>query len=297
MIRTGRMAVTVEQSYAYCQALARREARNFYYSFLALPRDRFRAMCALYAFMRVTDDLADSTTEVESRRAALETWGEAVRLALGGERQDHAALPALADAVRRYRVPRQYLEEVITGVRMDLERGTYQTFDELAGYCYHVAGAVGLACIHIWGFHDQRALQAAVDCGLAFQLTNILRDVREDALRGRLYLPLEDLAQFGLAARDLPPEAGDRRVRDLMAFEAFYASARQLANYLDPCGRPVLEIMLAIYGGLLDEIERRDFDVFSRRVELGRFKKWCAVARAFARAKWPALFGGARRAV
>jgi phytoene synthase len=291
------MPDALRQSYGYCQALARREARNFYYSFLTLPRDRFRAMCALYAFMRVTDDLSDSGASMHSRGAALDDWQAQLRSALAGEAPGHPSLPALADAVARYNVPARHLEEVITGVRMDLRCPRYESFEDLSRYCYHVAGAVGLACIHIWGFRDQRAIPAAIDCGLAFQLTNILRDVREDAQRGRLYLPLEDLARFGLEPEEVSDGAADPRVRQLLAFEAgrarqYYAKARLLVDHLEPCGRPVLETMLAIYGGLLGEMERRGFDVFSRRVELSRARKWRLVLRAAARAGWLRLWGG-----
>jgi phytoene synthase len=294
------MVISVSESYDHCRALARKTARNFYYSFLTLPRDRMRAMCVLYAFMRVTDDLGDSDLPQAVRKADLSSWRERfVRACETGE-CEHPVLPALADVMRRYHVPIQYLLDVIAGVEMDLEPVGFETFERLADYCYHVAGAVGLACIHLWGFHDERALAAAVDCGTAFQLTNILRDLSEDAARGRLYLPREDLDRFcvtadELAGGNLNGKARHERFEELMRFEVarareYYARARALDEYLDPPGRPILEAMLRIYGGLLDEIERRRYDVFTRRIELSRWRKICLTAQTVARHKLQALF-------
>jgi phytoene synthase len=178
---------------------------------------------------------------------------------------------------------------------MDLRPVAFETFDRLADYCYHVAGAVGLACIHLWGFHDERAVAAAIDCGTAFQITNILRDLREDAARGRVYLPQEDLARFDLSADDLAQGRRDERFERLMQFEVarareYYARARPLYDYLDPPGKPILETMLRIYGGLLDEIERRRYDVFTRRVELSCGRKLYIAGRVLLRQKLRSIF-------
>jgi phytoene synthase len=215
---------------------------------------------------------------------------------------DHPVLPALIDVIRRYRVPVQYLLDVIAGVEMDLQPVSFESFERLADYCYHVAGAVGLACIHLWGFHDERAVGAAVDCGTAFQLTNILRDLREDAGRGRIYLPREDLDRFHVTPDELAGTSRNggchsERFERLMQFEVarardYYARARALYDYLDPPGKPILEAMLRIYGGLLDEIERRRYDVFTRRVELSRWRKICVTAHILARHKWHAFIHG-----
>jgi len=288
------MACSVAESYQYCQALARQTARNFYYSFLALPRDRRPAMCALYAFMRVTDDLGDCDRPAPERAADLARWRESLISACETSQAEHPVLPALADTVRRYQLPVKYLLDVVTGVETDLQPVAIDTLSQLADYCYHVAGAVGLACIHLWGFHDERALPAAIDCGMAFQLTNILRDLAEDAGRGRVYIPAEDLERFGLSAADLHSGGRDADARarffQLMEFEVartreYYARARLLFDYLDPPGRPILETMLRIYGGLLDEIERRRYDVFTRRVELSRARKLLIVADVLVRSK------------
>lgn len=297
--------VSLDESYEYCVALSKRTARNFYYSFLTLPRDRFRAMCVLYAFMRVTDDLGDEPDRIAppetnaqqpaARAAGLAAWRQSLRRALDEAAFDHPALPAVADLLRRYAIPRELLEAVISGVEMDLGEVSFNTFPELETYCYHVAGAVGLACIHIWGFHDERARTAAIDCGTAFQLTNILRDVKEDALLGRLYLPREDLARFGCTAADLSRGVQTEAFPALMEFEVrrareYYRRARTLFPFLDPPGRPILETMIGIYEGLLDEIERRQYDVFTRRVQLSRWRKLAIAGRAIARHKLRRLF-------
>jgi phytoene synthase len=305
-VKAGR-ELSLAESYDYCRRLARSTARNFYYSFLTLPRDRRQAMCVLYAFMRVTDDLGDSDEPRAVREAGLARWETSLLRACSSGACDHPVLPALVDVTRRYLIPVDYLLDVIAGVEMDLEPVAFATFDQLADYCYHVAGAVGLACIHLWGFHDARAPAAAIDCGTAFQLTNILRDLAEDAARGRCYLPREDLDRFQLTPADLAGKslasggtagAGrDERFEKLMQFEVarardHYGRAAALSGYLDRPGKPILETMLRIYGGLLDEIERRRYDVFSRRVELSACRKICLVAQTLARHKLHAFFHG-----
>lgn len=283
-------ATPLDESRAYCRALTRRTAHNFQFSFLALPRDRRDAMCALYAFMRITDDLVDDeAVPLTERCERLSAWREAVSAALSGAPTTQPALPALADVVQTYRIPTSYLFDVITGVSRDLDPRAIATFAELADYCYHVAGAVGLCCIHIWGFRDAEAIPLAIDCGLAFQLTNILRDIAEDSRAGRCYLPAEDLERFGVTRDDLSAGRVDEKIRALMQFEcdrarACYERARGLFPLLEPRGRPVLRVMLDLYGGLLRELERRRFDVFSRPVHLPRWKKLWFVGRALV---WP----------
>ncbi|MBW3539707.1 MAG: phytoene/squalene synthase family protein [Planctomycetes bacterium] len=279
------MSPSLDESYVWCRELAKARAGNFYYTFLTLPRSLRRDMCALYAFMRVSDDIGDADgAPVAQRGDELARWQRALRDALSGTGYEHAALPALADVVARRGIPPKYLDDVIEGVRMDLAPGEIETFADLQRYCYHVAGAVGLCCIHVWGFRDEAALAPAVDCGLAFQLTNILRDLREDAAMGRVYLPREDLERFGYAPADIAAGRRDERFRRLMAFEierarGYYRSAARLVPMLAPSGRAILAAMLRVYGGLLDEIERRDYDVFSRRVSLPRHRKlWIAAS-------------------
>lgn len=283
-------------SYRFCQELAKRTAGNFYYTFLTLPRERFEAMCALYAFMRITDDLGDSDESLESRREALARWRQSLTVAVADGRGDHALHPALVAVLRKYQVPAAYLHDVITGVEMDLRPVVFATFPDLERYCYHVAGAVGLACIHIWGFHDERAKAAAIECGLAFQLTNILRDLAEDADKGRMYLPAEDLARFNYGADEIAQRVRDERFQQLMQFEtdraqSYYSRAGRLLLYLDPPGVPIFEAMLGIYGGLLKAIVRRRFDVYSSRVRLSRWRKTFIAARALVKHRLRRLWG------
>ena len=271
--------VALAESFAYCRSLTRRRAGNFYFSFLTLPRERFRAMCALYGFMRLCDDIGDDPHSSPARkRAQLTHWRHALEEALEGSCAAHPVFPALVQTVRRYDIPPEYLRDVIAGVQTDLTCTGFETFDELRQYCYQVAGAVGLCCLHIWGFHDERAIPRAVDCGTAFQLTNILRDVGEDAAMGRLYLPRADLRRFDLAEEELHKGHPSEPFRELMRFEVqrarqYYGKARQLFEWVDRPGHPILDAMLRIYGGLLDEIERRDYNVFTHRVRLSRWKK------------------------
>jgi phytoene synthase len=270
---------SLKESYSWCRRCTRRSRSNFYLSFFTLPPHLFRDMCVLYAFMRVTDDLGDDPTiPVAARPALIDRWRAQVEQALDGGGFEHPALPALADIVMRHGVPREYLFAVIDGIRRDLDPRGFETFAELSEYCYQVAGAVGLCCLHIWGFTDARALGLAVDCGLAFQLTNILRDVAEDARMGRCYLPREDLRRFGLATDDLRLGTSAARFRDLLAWEAvraraYFASAQGLVPLCSRAGRPILDAMLRTYAALLDAIEASGYDVQERRIEVGRWRK------------------------
>ena len=282
---TGQLTPTVRrsltQSYAWCERLARTQAGNFYHAFRLLPAKKRRAMCALYAFMRVADDLTDGPENVEEKRRALADWRRQLDDALAGV-YHHALHPAFHHTVTQHGIPRRYLEDVLDGVGMDLDADHYDTFADLYRYCYRVASAVGLACIHIWGFADARALEYAEAAGIALQLTNILRDLGEDAARGRVYLPREDLERFGYRIEELQRGERNERFRELMRFQvgrsrSYYEAAAPLAGLLDPAGRAVFLVMLRTYRGLLEAIERRDYDVFRSRVRLSRLRKlWLA---------------------
>jgi phytoene synthase len=276
--------VSAARSYALCERLARRAAGNFYHAFRLLPAGQRKAMCALYAFMRIADDLADGPEDVAEKRAGLEEWRRRLHEALAGV-PTHPVHPALCDTVRRYGVPTGHLEAVLDGVAMDLDTDHYDTFSDLYSYCYRVASAVGLACIHVWGFEGERACEYAEAAGVALQLTNILRDLGEDAARGRVYLPLEDLERFGYRAEELRRGVCDERFRALMRFEVaraqgYYEAALPLAESLRPAGRAVFLVMLRTYRGLLDAIVRRGYDVFGSRVRLSRWRKLWLAARA-----------------
>jgi phytoene synthase len=308
------MPDSLANSRRYCQQLARRSGRNFYFTFLTLPRALFGDMCVLYAFMRLTDDIADNDqTSLESRKLCLSLWRQRLNEALDSgsstpqrlelpenvrhddagfvDHEAQAVLPAVAELIQRRNIPPGLLHDVVDGVESDLAPRVFHNFGELGWYCYQVAGAVGLCCIHVWGFRDQAATQPAIDCGTAFQLTNILRDLQEDAQANRVYLPLEDLERFGCTTEHLREGRRDERFRKLMAFEVrrardFYRSGAELHTQLERPGRAILSAMFRIYGGLLDEIERRDYDVISRRVSLSRTRKAALAARSLL---WPVM--------
>ncbi len=280
----------LSQSYLFCEALARREAGNFYHAFRLLPRPQRRAMSALYAFMRVTDDVADEPGELERKQTALKTWRRQLDEALAGQ-YTHPLHAAFHHAVQTYGIPREYLEAVIEGVGMDLMPLRFATFEELYVYCYRVASVVGLSCIHIWGFTDEKAKDYAEAAGIAFQLTNILRDLGEDAGRGRVYLPREDLDRFAYSEESLRRGERSPAFRDLMAFEAerarrFYDQSRPLTELLYPAGRAVFQVMSRTYHGLLDAIAAADFAVFDRRIRINRWRKFWWVVQAL-----PVRFG------
>jgi len=272
----------LDQSYAYCRGVARSRAKNFYYSFLLLPRAQRASMCAVYAFMRYCDDLSD---EPGASKEPLERWRIALDHALAGQYDGHPALPAFDDTVKRYRIPHQYFHEMIDGVSSDLTPRQMQTFDQLYRYCYQVASVVGLTTIHIFGFDQPEALRLAEECGVAFQLTNILRDVREDAERGRIYLPYEDLTRFGVNAEDLQAGKQSPEFIELMRFEAararaYYEKSQPLLAMVHKPSRPSLWALIEIYSRLLKKIEASGYDVLSHRIALSTAEKCWVVLRA-----------------
>lgn len=272
----------LEASYRHCERVARRRARNFYYSFLALPRPKRRAMCALYAFMRECDDLSDGE---RASREALAQWRQQLEEALAGGTPPHPLWPAFADTLRRYRIPHECLFGMIEGVASDLEPRRFETFDELYRYCYLVASVVGIATIHVFGFSDPRAPQLAERCGIAFQLTNILRDVGEDARNGRVYLPREDMERFGVTESMLAAPAVSAELRRLLAFEAAraracYEEAEPLIGMVDADSRHALWALVEIYRRLLARIEQRGYEVLASRVRLPAIEKTAIAVRA-----------------
>jgi phytoene synthase len=272
----------LEDSYAYCRRVARTRARNFYYSFVLLSRAQRNAMCAVYAFMRYCDDLSD---EPGSNLASIEQWRAALDEALEGRYGAHPVLPAFHDTVSRYRIPPRYFHEMIDGVASDLEPRTFETFEQLYRYCYQVASTAGLTTIHILGFESPQALPLAEKCGIAFQLTNILRDIREDAARGRIYLPAEDLARFGVTGDDIRGGVRTPEFIDLLDFETararqYYKESQPLVGLVDRRSRASLTALISIYSRLLDRIERSNYDVFTRRISLSAWEKSWIVVRA-----------------
>jgi len=271
------MKDALHESYRVCHSLARRSGSSFYLSFFLLPRKKRLAMCALYAFFRLADDISDEPGEVGAKGKAICDFRRQLDQMTRGK-FEHPVFPALADTVERYNIPLELLQATLEGVEMDLTKSRYVSFEELETYCYRVASAVGIACVHVWGFTSDAALKPAKDCGLAFQLTNILRDLREDAQRDRIYLPTEDFAQFGY------PEASLLRQEQHASFDAFmrfeidratryFQSSRDLYSWLEPDGRKVFGAMWSTYHELLLEIKRDPSQVLQRRISLSKWQK------------------------
>jgi phytoene synthase len=271
--------MTLEESYAHCRRVAKTRAKNFYYSFILLPRDQKNAMCAMYAFMRYCDDLSD---EAGASAAAIAGWRNALTAALAGNAEAHPLWPAFMDSVTRYKIPHEYFYEMIEGVLSDIEPRRIATFDELYQYCYKVASVVGLTTIHIFGFDSPEALPLAEKCGVAFQLTNILRDIREDADLGRQYLPTEDLERFHVSPENLVPSPN---FIDLMRFQAararrYYDESAPLLQLVHARSRSSLWALITIYSRLLDRIVKSEYDVLSHRISLSKWEKSWIVIQA-----------------
>ncbi len=315
----------LEAAYAYCRAIARREARNFYYAFCVLPPHKSNAMCAVYAFMRKADDLADDESlSLEARREAMASWTANWRASRSAERITDPIFLALHDSQQRFAISDELLEKLVQGTTLDLQpiqtgvtrvtvgsegsgadtgahRGVpvgqapianaldvYDTFDGLYRYCYLVASVVGLVCIRIFGYTDPRAEELAERTGIAFQLTNILRDVREDAQRGRIYLPADDMRQTGSSAESVCTACAgsplDRATRALLQLEIeraqqYYRSAADLIPLLDKDARPAMRVLAQIYHELLDRIAANPAAVFRQRVSLSTARKLTILAR------------------
>ena len=344
---------SLARSYDFCRAVAKSRAKNFYYSFLVLPAERRRAMCAVYAFMRHCDDIvdeesgetetagesgengqtgetgtADRLSRLKACREILDSAYNGVAAAdsahdgtptgdsaydgtptgdsahdgvaaadsahdgtsAGGDvtSADDGMLPAFSDTVRRFDIPRAYFDAIIDGAEMDLTVTRYATFADLYQYCYRVASAVGLVCIRIFGYQGEDAERYAESCGIAFQLTNILRDIQEDAGMGRVYLPQEDLDAFGYPEENLRNGLFNDQFRRLMGFQverarSFYDEALPLLPLVQPSSRACLATMIGIYRACLEEIPRRQYDVYSQRIGLSPWKKLSITARALIR--------------
>jgi phytoene synthase len=302
--------VSIDEAYVVCSAIAKREAKNFYYAFRVLPEHKRNAMCAVYAFMRRADDISDEETmPIAERRQVMAQWLAAWRAARQSGVSDDPVFIALNDTQQRFAIPDALLEDLVRGTTMDLEDvqpgvtmlsdpmaagpalQVYESFDGLYRYCYLVASVVGLVCIRIFGYTDRRAELLAEKTGVAFQLTNILRDVKEDAERGRIYLPLEDLQSNHIGVEQLlrvvrgqlPADV----VANVLALEAarareYYAAAQELLPLIDRDSRAALWVLVTIYRGLLERIVARNYDVFSERVSVPGSRKLMILAQGMA---------------
>ena len=288
--------ISTAGSYEACLQIAKASHSNFYYAFFLLPKSRRDGIVALYAFMRLIDDVADEGDDLTVKQRGLAKWRAALDAAVTGStsfaeltpsQPEGAAevLPALVDTMRRYKMPARYLHDLISGAEMDLTVRDYPTFDRLREYCYRVAGTVGLTCTHVFGFTDQRALDLAEKLGLAFQLTNIIRDVHDDYALGRVYIPQEDLDRYNVAPSDFGRSEATLGVRELLRFEADrawqnYKEGAELLSLIDPESRGTLWLLTHTYSALLARIESLDFAVFGERVRLSRAEKMLFIAQA-----------------
>jgi len=290
----------LSHAYAVCRGIARRSAKNFYYGFLVLPSDKRDAFCAVYAFMRHADDISDDpAVDVKEKWQKLSEWLEAAKAVFSGKSTDDPVLMAVADAQKTFKIPVDLFEKLVHGTSLDLEITATpeapaivcKTFEDLQNYCYYVASVVGLVCIHIFGYDDPKAELLAEDCGLAFQLTNIIRDVKEDSSLGRIYLPDEDLQRFQLGPQQLSPtslgtETKPEQLKPVLEFEAdrarrYYESAKWLMELIEPDSRAALWVLVEIYSRLLKKIAERNYDVLTERVRLTTWEKLAVLSRGF----------------
>jgi len=299
-------AETLEAAYQECRTIAKREAKNFYYAFRVLPQSKMNAMCAVYAFMRKADDISDDESQtIQQRRDAMNAWLDEWRAARLIPEPNDKVFHALNDAQIRFNISDALLEDLVRGTCMDLYLGEgagntvdlgdglqgYETFDDLYRYCYLVASVVGLVCIHIFGYSDPAAELMAEKTGAAFQITNILRDIKEDADRKRIYLPQDILREFNVTNAEIlelsagrPMKPNEKAMIMALSVQAweYYASGRELIPLLDADSRACMWVMLEIYSGLLAKIDQRQGDVFTERVAVPTSQKIFALLRGAA---------------
>jgi 15-cis-phytoene synthase len=301
-------------AYAHCRAIAKREAKNFYYSFVALPHHKSDAMCAVYAFMRKSDDISDDESlTLDQRRAAMAEWTAGWRASVYGRTSDPILL-AVHDTQSRFGIPDELLEQLVAGTTLDLEPQegvstlplngapyqAYETFDALYRYCYLVASVVGLVCIRIFEYTDPRAELLAEHTGIAFQLTNILRDVREDAERGRIYLPLDDMAAAGTNPEALLLAVGGNQPSpalltllqsEIARAQQYYRASEELIPLLAPDAQPAMRVLVRIYHGLLDRIAASPAAVFHERISVPTTLKLAILAPGLVQSFLARVFG------
>jgi 15-cis-phytoene synthase len=291
----------LNHAYAVCRGISRRAAKNFYYGFMVLPADKRNALSAVYAFMRHADDISDEPGgDPQQKRQKLGEWLEAAKAVFAGKSTDDPVLMALGDAQQKFKIPPELFEKLVYGTSMDLDIPPHtgevpavlcNTFADLKQYCYYVASVVGLVCIKIFGYEDSKAEFLAEDCGLAFQLTNIIRDVKEDAAMGRIYIPEEDLVRTNLSAANfssavLQDPLQAQQLRPALEYEAerarkYYESAKWLMELIEEDSRAALWVLVEIYSQLLQKITDRNYDVFTERVRLTVWEKLKVLSRGF----------------
>lgn len=295
------MSDQLSHAYAVCRGISRRAAKNFYYGFMVLPSEKRNALSAVYAFMRHADDISDEPgVDPQLKRQKLTEWLDSAKAVFSGKATDDPVLMALGDAQKKFTIPPELFEKLVYGTSLDLDIPPAsaeapailcETFEDLKQYCYYVASVVGLVCIRIFGYQDTKAEFLAEDCGLAFQLTNIIRDVKEDASMGRIYVPAEDLVRTSLTAANfassmLQDPAQAQVLRPALECEAerarkYYESAKWLMELIDEDSRAALWVLVEIYSRLLQKITDRNYDVLTERVRLTVWEKLKVLSRGF----------------
>ncbi len=278
---TAPVTTSLEESFAWCHRVSRSKARNFYYGMKLTPEPKRSAMYAIYAWMRMADDLADGAGDLDEKTRRIEAFRRHTHAAVleDGPLPDEPMWPAVRQTLRDYDIPLTYLDDMIEGQLLDQRKTTYRTFEELYDYCYKVASVVGLVCLQVWGYRDgQATLKMAEQRGIALQLTNILRDVAEDASRGRVYLPQEDLEAFHVTPADLASRKPGPAFTRLMQFEVqramrYYEQSQGLEEHLDASCRATSWAMMRIYRGLLDKIAAEPQQVLRQRIRLSSLQK------------------------
>ena len=287
------MATELDLAYDHCQRIAREQAKNFYYAFRTLPGRKRHAIYATYAFCRHCDDIADDDLPLEEKER-LFSRERRLLADLGNEMGLGPVHTALRDASQTFGIPLRYFEEVIDGVEMDLTWTRFNNFKELRTYAYKVASVVGLICIEVFGYKDEKAKEYAVDLGLAMQLTNILRDIKEDAHRGRIYIPVDEMESFGYSEADLMGGVVSDAFRRLMAFQTararrYFDSGKNLIPLLSGESRACPATLHKVYSTILDRIESSGFDVFQERIGLRKSEKVLIAAKLWAGSLIPAI--------
>ena len=282
--------ITVDEAYVRCTEISRAEARNFYFGFILLPRDRRRGIHALYAFSRLCDDSVDGVDDMDAKMAAVAARRAEVARAYDGDiPDDDPVLIALADAVRRFGIPRAPMDALVDGVEMDLAIDRYADWPALKGYCDRVAGAVGVLSLHVFGFRDPIAVQHAEDLGVAMQVVNIMRDVQEDAGRDRIYLPADEMAACGVPEADILADRMTPEMFRLMQTQGdrardYFGRGEQLIPLLDLRARMCVSMLAALYGDILARITASGYDYTRGRVSLSGRRKASLMARSIGRA-------------
>ena len=281
----------LDLAYDACRLIAKREAKNFYYAFITLPPKKRQSIYASYAFCRLCDDASDEDLPTQEKLDRLSEIRRKLSLAYKGV-TDEPVFTAIADTASAFDIPEDYFQEVVAGVETDLTKHTYDNFVELTDYCYKVASVVGLCCIQIFGYSDEQAKSHAIDLGVAMQLTNILRDVKEDLERGRVYIPLNEMKEFGYSIDELRDGVVNEPFNNLMRFQVnrartYFESGFKLLPYLSARERACPAVLGRLYSQILNRLEARNFDVFAGRVSLSAREKYMVTASAWARSLLP----------